>query len=49
MLYLLLLVSIFATNKIILSITLISLITLLIQKVRKLIYLQKGAKYGKKR
>ena len=49
MLYLLLLVSIFTTNKIVLSIALISLIILLIQKVRKLIHLQKGARYGKKR
>lgn len=49
MLYLLLLVSIFSTNKIVLSIALVSLIILLAEKIRKLIHLQKGAKHGKKR
>lgn len=49
MLDLLVLVSVLCDNKIILTIALIFLTALLIQKVGKLIHLQKGAKYGKKR
>lgn len=49
MLDLLVLISVLCDNKIILTIALIFLIALLIQKVRKLIHLQKGARHGKKR
>ena len=49
MLDLLVVISILFENKIILSIALVISIVLLIKKTRKLIYLQKGAKYGKKR
>lgn len=49
MLYLLILISMLCENKIVLTISLIFLVVLLIQKARKLMYLQKGAKHGKKR
>jgi len=49
MLDLLVVISIFCENKIVLSIVLVFSIVLLIQKIRKLIHLQKGARYGKKR
>jgi len=49
MLDLLVLISVLCDNKIILTIALIFLTALLIQKIRKLIRLQKGATHGKKR
>ena len=49
MMDLLVLISMLCENKIILTISLIFLVALLVQKVRKLIHLQEGAYHGKKR
>lgn len=49
MMDLLVLISMLCENKIILTISLIFLVALLVQKVRKLIHLQKGAYHGRKR
>lgn len=49
MLYLLVLISVFCDNKILLTIALIFLMALLVQKLRKLAHLQKEVKHGKKR
>nr|DAF26096.1 MAG TPA: hypothetical protein [Caudoviricetes sp.] len=49
MLDLLVVISIFCENKIVLNIALVFSIVLLIKKIRKLLHLRKVAKYGKKR